>query len=171
VLDVLERILSGGQSTRLYVDLVREHEVATGVQANNGWGIDPELFWVYAQARPGKTAAELERRIDAVMARLGAEAVPPDELRKAKNMLRAEFVRGIKTVGGKAEQLGYFQTVFGDYRALFGLEAAWEAVGADDVRRVAAQYLQPARRTVVVLEPVKTGRPAGEQPPSAGGVS
>jgi zinc protease len=171
VLDVLERILSGGQSTRLYGDLVREHEVATGVQANNGWGIDPELFWVYAQARPGKTAAELERRIDAVMARLGAEAVPADELRKAKNMLRAEFVRGIKTVGGKAEQLGYFQTVFGDYRAMFGLEEAWEAVGADDVRRVAAQYLQPTRRTVVVLEPVKSGRPAGEQPPSAGGVS
>jgi zinc protease len=86
-------------------------------------------------------------------------------------MLRAEFVRGVKTVSGKAEQLGYFQTVFGDYRRMFGLEAAWEAVGVDDVRRAAAQYLQRTRRTVVVLEPVKTGRPVGEKPPSPGGVS
>jgi len=171
VLDVVERLISGGESTRLYVDLVREHEIATEVQASNGWGIDPELFWIYAQARPGKTAADLERRIDAVVDRLAREPVPEDELRKAKNMLRAEFVRGVKTVSGKAEQLGYFQTVFGDYRAMFGLEAAWEAVGVDDVRRAAAQYLPRTRRTVVVLEPVKTGRPVGEKPPSPGGVS
>ena len=86
-------------------------------------------------------------------------------------MLRADFVKGLKTVSGKANQLGYFQSVFGDYKAMFGLDAAWEAVTADDVRRVATQYLQPATRTVVVLEPVKTGRPAAEGPPGAGPVS
>jgi zinc protease len=171
VLDVLERVLSGGESTRLYEDLVREHELATGVEANNDWGIDPDLFWVYAQARPGKTAAQLEARIDAVMARVAAEPVPADELRKAKNILRADFVKGLKTVSGKANQLGYFQTVFGDYRAMFGLEAAWEAVTADDIRRVAAARLVPTNRTVVVLEPVRSGRPAREGPPKAGAVS
>jgi zinc protease len=171
VLDVLERILSGGESTRLYRDLVRDHEIATSVQANDEWGIDSELFWIYAQARPGKGAPELETRIDAVLGRLIAEPVPADELRKAKNVLRADFVRGLKTVSGKANQLGYFQTVFGDYRAMFGLEAAWEAVTADDVRRVAAAHLRPTNRTVVVLEPVHEGRPAREGAPKPGAVS
>ena len=171
VLDVLERVLGGGNSTRLYTDLVREHEVATGVEANNSWGIDPELFWFYAQARPGKTVAELERRIDAVLGRLAAEPVPADELRKAKNVLAAELVRNLKTMSGRANQLGFFQTVFGDWRALLGLEAQWEAVTADDVRRVATAYFQPTKRTIVVLEPVPSGRPAREGGPAKGPVS
>ena len=170
-LDVVERLLAGGESTRLYEGLVREHEVATAVEANSATGVDPDLFWIYAQARPGKTAAELERRIDTVVARLGAEAVPADELRTAKNQLRADLLRSLKTVSGRANQLGTFETVFGDYRALFGLEAGWEAVTAEDVRRVAGAHLVPAQRTVVVLEPVPSGRPAREGPPGVGGTS
>jgi zinc protease len=170
-LDVVERLLTGGESARLYEDLVRMREVATGVEANNQTGIDPDLFWIYAQARPKKTAADLEQRIDAVVARLAAEPVPAAELRKAKNQLAAELVKGLKTVSGKANQLGFFEVVFGDYRALFGLEAGWEAVTADDVRRVAGTYLRPAERTVVVLEPVPSGQPVGDRPPHGGGTS
>jgi len=170
VLDVIERLLARGESTRLYEDLIREHEVATGVEADNSWGVEPDLFILYAQARPKKTAADLERRIDAVMRRLATEPVPDDEMRKAKNQLRAELVRNLKTVSGKANQLGFFQTVFGDWRAMLGLEAAWEAVTPDDVRRVASTLLRPEERTVVVLEPVAEGRPAGERLPAAGTV-
>jgi predicted Zn-dependent peptidase len=159
-LDVLERLLAGGESARLDLDLVREKEIATEVGVNNAWGIDRELFWIYAQARPGETANALEARIDAVIANLAAEPVPADELQKAKNQLQSELVRGMKTVSGKANQLGYFDIVFGDYRALFGLEAAWEAVAAGDVQRVVRQYLVPEQRTVVVLQPLATEAPA-----------
>jgi predicted Zn-dependent peptidase len=156
-LDMLEKLLAGGDSARLQEDLVRAHEVATDVDASNGWGVDPDLFTIYAQARPGKTAADVQKRLDAVLERLAAETVPAEELRKAKNQARAELVRSLKTVSGKANQLGFFQTVFGDYRALLGLEAAWEGVSAEDARRVAAEYFVPARRTVVVLEPLAGG--------------
>jgi zinc protease len=150
---------------------VRTHELATDVEANNSWGIDPDLFSIYAQARPGKTVAELERRIDAVVGRLAVERVPEEELRKAKNVLAAELVKNLKTVGGKANQLCYFQTVFGDWRALLRLQEQWEAVSAADVQRVAAKYLQPTARTVAVLEPVASGRPAREGRPTKGAVS
>ena len=158
-LDVLERLLAGGESARLDLDLVREKEIATEVGVNNAWGIDRELFWIYAQSRPGQTANALEARVDAVIARLAAEPVPADELQKAKNQLQSELVRGMKTVSGKANQLGFFDIVLGDYRALFGLEAAWEAVTAEDVQRVVRQYLVPEQRTVVVLQPLSEKAP------------
>ena len=41
-----------------------------------------------------------------------------------------------------------------DYRKLFDLEAGWDAVSADDVKRVASTYLRPEKRTTVVLVPV-----------------
>jgi predicted Zn-dependent peptidase len=59
----------------------------------------------------------------------------------------------LKTVGGKANQLGFFEVVFGDYRKLFDLEAAWDAVSAADVQRVTATYLITPKRTRVILEP------------------
>jgi zinc protease len=169
-LDLVERLLGGGESARLHRELVREREVATGVAADNDWGIDPDLFVIYAQARPGKTAAQLEAGIDAVLAKLAAEPVPAAELTKAKNQLRAELVRGLKTVSGKANQLGFFQIVFGDYRALFGLEAGWDAVGPADVQRVAGTYLAPALATRVELVPLAGGRASGEGPPPGGAV-
>jgi len=156
-LDVTARVLAEGESSRLHEDLVRVHEVATQVGAEMEWGIDPELFAIYAQARPKKTAADLEKRIDAVVAKLAGETLPADELAKAKRQLRAQYVEALKTVSGKANKLGFFRSVFGDYRALFGLEAAWDGVTADDVRRVASTYLVPAHRTVVVLEPLGSG--------------
>jgi predicted Zn-dependent peptidase len=154
-LDIVAHLLSGGESSRLERDLVREHEVATGVDADLQWGIDEELFVVEAKSRPGRTAADLEKRIDAVVEGLAKTPVPDAELAKAKTQLEAESLRAMKTVSGKANQLGFFETVLGDYRALFRVEDEWKAVTAADVQRVTATYLVPARRTVVVLEPLR----------------
>jgi len=152
-LDVAARILAGGESSRLTLDLVRTHEVATSVAADLRWGIDRELFMIYAQAKPGKTADEMVRRIDDGVAALARGPVTPEELARAKRLLRMELVKGLKTDSGKANQLGFFEVVLGDYRKLFDLEAGWDAVTAADVQRVTSRYLVPARRTRVVLEP------------------
>ncbi len=160
-LDVAARLLAGGESARLTLDLVRTQEIATAVAADLNWGIDPELFLVYAQAKPGKTADDLIRGIDDGVAALARGPVAPEELARAKRQLRMELVKGLKTVGGKANQLGFFEVVFGDFRKIAGLEAEWNGVSADDVQRVTARYLVPAQRTRTVLVPVQ---PAGEAP-------
>ncbi|MCW5893423.1 MAG: insulinase family protein [bacterium] len=153
-LDVLGKLLTGGDSARLDRALVRQHELTTGVSADITWAIDPELFVIYAQARPGKGVALVEQRIDEVLAAMAREPVTPEELQTAKRQLRAELVKGLKTVGGKANQLGFCEVVLGDYRRLFQFGAEWEAVTAADVQRVVATHLVPTRRTVVVLEPI-----------------
>jgi predicted Zn-dependent peptidase len=152
-LDVVAALLADGESSRLYHDLVREHEVATQVSADLDWGADPNLFAIYAQARPGRSAKDLDARIDAVLAELASGPVGPDELAKAKRRLRAHYVRGLKTVSGKANQLGYFAVVFGDHRRLFDVESGWEVVSAGDVQRVVGTYLVPSRRTLIELVP------------------
>jgi zinc protease len=161
-LDVAARILTGGESSRLDRDLVREHEVAAGVESDLQWGIDAELFVIEAKARPGKTAADLEKRIDAVLADLAKTPVSETELAKAKRQLEAENVRNMKTVSGKANQLGFFETVLGDYSALFRLDEQWAAVTAADVQRVVARYLVPTERTAIVLEPVHAKAEGGQ---------
>jgi zinc protease len=154
-LDVVERVLGDGETSRLTLDLVREHEVASEVSADNAWTIDPELFTIYARARPGKTVAALEERIDAVLRTLADTPVPDAELDKAKTRLRADLVRSLKTVSGKANRIGFAEIVLGSHRALAGLETAWQAVTAADVRRAIATYFKPDLRTVITLDPTK----------------
>jgi zinc protease len=152
-LDVLDALLSTGESSRLHRRLVYDAEVATTIGTGLDWSPYPGLISIYAQARPGREAEALEREVDAVLAAIGREPPADAELRKAKNLLLAYYVRGMKTVGGKANRLGFFATVFGDYRALFGIDTAWEAVTAADVARVARTYLVAERSTTVVLVP------------------
>ena len=171
-LDVLQAILGKGQSSRLYLSVVRGKELATDVDVSFNWGIDPELFWLYAQVRPGKTAAALTQAMDAEIARLRDH--PPDEreLRKAKNGIQADYVRGLTSVSGIANQLGFFETVFGDYREMFKEADRVEAVTAADVQRVAQTYLVDAEKTTVELVPEKpkpgTAPPHPAPPPTAG---
>ncbi len=172
-LDVLQYILAEGESSRLYRGLVRGPELATSVDVNFNSGIDPELFWVYAQARPGKSLAAMRTAIAAEIGRLRAQPPEANELRKAKNLLQAGYVRGLKTVSGKANQLGFYETVYGNYAEMFNEVERWEAVTPADVQRVARTYLIDDNMTTVELVPTGTpahGRPGGGAGEAPGGV-
>jgi predicted Zn-dependent peptidase len=152
-LDVVAKLLTGGRSAYLSERLVRDEEIATTVDADLSWSKFEDLFVIDAQARPGRTADELLRSLTAALRALGEAPVDERALARAKRQMRSDYVRGLQRVSGKANQLGFFDVVFGDYRAMFALEQQWNAVTAADVQRVVRTYLVPARRTVVELDP------------------
>jgi predicted Zn-dependent peptidase len=152
-LDVAAKVLAGGRSARLTERLVRDEEVATGVDADLTWSKYEDLFVIETQARPGRQAAEVLRSLTRTLRTLAEEPIAERELARAKRQMRADYVRGLQRVTGKANQLGFFDVVFGDYRAMFALEQQWNAVTAADVQRVVRTYLVPGRRTVVELDP------------------
>ncbi len=84
------------------------------------------------------------------------------ELRKAKNELLADHYRELKTIAGRANLLGTYELFYGDYRKLYSMEQAIEAVTAADVQRVARKYLTEKNRTVATLVPTS---PAKEKQP------
>ncbi len=165
-LDVLQAILGSGQSSRLHRAIVRDKELAGDVDVSFNWGIDQEIFYFSGQVRPGKTVKALTQAIEVEVQKVREHAPEARELRKAKNILQADYVRGLSSVSGKANQLGFYEIVFGDYREMFKEVDRVEAVTAADVHRVARTYLVDAERTTVELVPVKPT--AGAPPPSAG---
>jgi zinc protease len=173
-LDVLQAILGSGQSSRLHRAVVRGKELATDVDVSFNWGIDPELFWFYGQVRPGKTAKALAQAIEAEVAKLREHEPDARELRKAKNLLQADYVRSLSSVAGKANQLGFYETIFGDYREMFREVDRVEAVTAADVQRVAKTYLVDGTRSTIELVPERpkpgSPPPRSASPASPGGV-
>ena len=154
-LDLLQTILAGGESSRLERALVRDQPLATSVIAVNVYRVDPTIFIVQAEARPGVALAELERGIAAVIESLAKEPVPERELAKAKNQTRMDLLRKLKTSAGKAEQLGMAAIYFGAPEKLFDLPQAFDAVSAEAIRDAAARFLVPDNRSVVHLVPAE----------------
>jgi zinc protease len=152
VLDVIDTILSGGQSSRLYRRLV-DSQLALSAGCNDQDALDPTLFRFTIQPRSGVDPAVTEKALFEELARLQSEAVPEVELRKAKNQMLAGFYRRLKTIEGRANLLGSYEVFQGDYAKAFDEDKRVEAVTAADVQRVAQKYFGAKNRTVATLIP------------------
>ena len=158
-LDVLEYILLRGQSSRLYQRLVDKEQVANSVRGGQSPHLDPFLFEITVQPRSGVAVERVETILYEELEKVQASLVAEQELQKAKNTAIADFYRSMKTINGKANVLGTYDVVFGDYRKLFSAVDLINQVSREEVERVAKKYFGPRNRTVGILVPQKTAEP------------
>jgi zinc protease len=133
--------------------LVQKLEIATELRGWVGGFRDPALYDVSLTARGEHTAAELLAAFDLEVAKLRDEPVTDLELEKAKSRLELGTVQTLETVSGKAETIGFHETVLGDPNALFSKLDAYRRVSQSDVLRVARRYLLPSARTIIEVHP------------------
>ncbi|HXI65596.1 MAG TPA: pitrilysin family protein [Gemmatimonadales bacterium] len=107
-LDVVANVLAGGRSSRLYRRLVYELQIATDVMAlQDGSRIDGK-FEIYATARPGHALGELQKVIDEEVKKLADQGPTVREVERAQNSFEAQFLSRMEQVGGKADQLNFY---------------------------------------------------------------
>jgi len=152
-LDVLETILTHGQSSRLFSRLVDKDQLVINVNTSRPTSFDPTLLTITMTPRSGVDPARAEKSLFEELDKLRNEPVGERELRKAKNQLLADHYRQLKTINGRANLLGQYDVFYGDYRKLYTVEQTVEAVTAADVQRVAKFYLTEKNRTVATLIP------------------
>lgn len=152
-LDVLQAVLAVGESSRLRRRLVEQAEVAVSVQVSWGWRVDPGVFLVFAELAPGVPAERAERLLWEEFAKVVSRGVGRAELVRAQRLLRSSVLHELATHNGVAHALGQAEALLGDWREAGRALEQYAAVQPKDVRRVAASWLDPARRCVVTLEP------------------
>ncbi len=153
VFQIIGNLLSTGESSRLYKSLVDGQQLAVRVETGLQPMLDPGLFELYAQPREGVPVETLERAIYAEMDKLAATGPTPEELQKAKNQDIADHYRSLRSIAGRAQEVGEAEVIFGDYHTLSDVERKINAVTAADVQRVMKEYLKPTNRTVATLIP------------------
>lgn len=150
-LSLLLNILVGGNSSRLHRLLVEEEQLAISVGGYQDEGFDPGLAYFYLTLPPGGNPAIVERRMLDELRRVADDGVTEAELVKARNILLADFWRGLATINGKASALGNFEVFNGSYEKLFELPDDIEEVTATQIQEVAAKIFRPGNMTVGVL--------------------
>jgi predicted Zn-dependent peptidase len=152
VLMVLSTILGGGMSSRLFTEVRERRGLAYYVFATNHSYTDTGSL--YAQA--GVDIERIDEAVSTVAAELrkiAAEAVPADELRKAKNFSKGRFVLQIESPHGLI-MFGLRREVL-EGRASEPEEvlAGVEAVTAEDVQRVAQELIDDQALRLAVIGP------------------
>jgi predicted Zn-dependent peptidase len=116
-LTVGANILGGLSSSRLDNKLVRDEKIAVGVSAGNYSWQRIGLIEVSATAAPGVDTAEVEARLNEIIAEFIAQGPTEDEVRRAATQDVAGTIRGLEQVGGfggKAVTLASGQVYVGD---------------------------------------------------------
>jgi zinc protease len=153
VLDVLDAILTGGKSSRLYKRMVDKDQIVLNVGARAQHNLDPGLFTFSMTPRSGVDVAKTEAVLFEEIEKLRNEKVTDEELAKAKNQLLSARYRGLKTIAGRANLLGTYEVFYGDYNKLYTGEQDINKVTAADIMRVASKYFVATNRTVATLIP------------------
>ncbi|HSE98063.1 MAG TPA: insulinase family protein, partial [Blastocatellia bacterium] len=174
-LKVAETLLSNGRASRLYQRLVEKDQSVTFAKASFNDHIDPSLFYIQAELKPGFTLQSVETAIYDEIERLKSEPVAPAELEKAGRQIEADIVLSNEEPLQQAVLLGQYETIaFSDripeqargFRFIDYMLDRIRRVSAEDVARVARKYLIEDNRTVGFLIDDGSGRggsrPAGE---------
>jgi zinc protease len=156
-LKVLRALLSQGESSRLYRRLVDRDQLAISVFVNLQATLDPGLLIVSVQPRSHIDPARVEQALFEEIEALRQTPVSDAELRRAKNQMLADTYRQLQTIAGRANLIGTYDVIYGDYHRLFSQEQDIESVTAAEVQKAAGEFLNPDNRTVAALVPLHAG--------------
>jgi zinc protease len=151
-LNVMDKILTGGRSSCLYQALV-ESGLASSVSASLQERMERGWYSIYVTAIPGQQLPEINQVLQQSLVDLQQELASTEELNRAKQQLQATFIFNNQDITSQGIQLGFGQTVAGDYRYIERFLLQITNVTAADVLRVAQTYLTSDRQTIGFFEP------------------
>lgn len=158
---LIEQILTAGRDSWLFEDLVQKRGMTANVSSTlNGLGNaytikGPTLYTTWLYHDKTTPADDIVRAIDASVERLRTQPIDAETLARAKVKARADFYRLLESGNGfgRADLLASFSLFWDDPARINRLESEIAAVTAEQIRRVAEEYLRPANRTIYSVLP------------------
>ncbi len=152
-LHVASKVLSDGQSSRIYQALVYERQLAVTAFGGANLIEDPNLFYAVAIVQPGQKPQDAIDALIAELDRLKTEPISPRELQRAKNQFARDYILGRESNQQKALQLAHAVVIHRDITTADGEFEIFQQITADDVQRVARTYFTEQNRLVLTIMP------------------
>ena len=159
-LHVAGKVLSDGESSRIYKKLVYEQQLAVAAFGGPNLIEDPNLFYAVAIVQPGKAPADVIKALIAEFDQLKSEPISARELERTKNQFARDYILNRESNQDKARVLSHAVVIHHDITTADGELDIFLSLTAADVQRVARTYFTPTNRTVLTLMP--SGRQEAE---------
>ncbi len=138
--DLLSDVLSRGNSSRLYQELVKKQDLFTEIGAYQMGSMENGLFIVSGKVKEGIEMDKANQAIEQCLADLAEELVSEDELIKVKNKVESTDTFGHINGLNKAMRIGYFE-LLGDANLANEEMKHYENVTAKDLQRITKESL------------------------------
>jgi predicted Zn-dependent peptidase len=152
VLSVLQAVLGGGMSSRLFTEVRERRGLAYYVFASHAGYTDTGALYVQA----GVDTKRIELAVETIwseLRRMATEPVPEDEIAKAKRYITGRTVLGVEDARGMILHGLRRSLIEGAPVELEEIFAGIEAVTAADVSRVAAELIRRDTAALAVIGP------------------
>jgi len=147
--DMLNKVLSEGNSSRLNRVLVEEKELALYGGAFSFGLEQPGVTLAFSLANLGVDPKQVEDAMNAEIDKLKNELISEKEFEKLRNRIESDFVQANSNVAGIAESLANYRMYFGDTNLINKEIDRYLAVTREDIREAARKYYNPQSRVVL----------------------
>jgi zinc protease len=147
VLQVLDAVLAGGQSSRLYQTLI-DDGYGTDLETAPSEAYDPYLYTITVTLAQGVTPDDARSVIERELRKLARWPIGDAELRRAKKQVVAAYVFQHDGVEALAQWLARWQAWTGDWRNDERFVARTDAVTAAQIEQAVRQYMTPDNVTI-----------------------
>jgi predicted Zn-dependent peptidase len=152
-LHIVAKVLSDGQSSRIYRRLVYDTGLALTAFGQANLIEHANLFYAVAIVNPGQSPQAVEKALIGEMDRIRSEGITDRELQRSKNQFLRDYVLGRETVQQKATHLAHAEVAHSDIKTTDGEFDIFQGVTAADAMRVAKTYFRPESRLVLHIMP------------------
>ncbi len=152
-LHTVAKILSDGDSSRIYRSLVYEKQMAVAAFGEAKLIEHPNLFYAVAIVQPGRKPEEVQKELVAQLDRVKTEGVTAEELSRAKRQWARDYILGRETIQQKALHLAHAVVIHNDIKTADGEFDLFQNVTLADVQRVAKTYFTPESRMLLTIMP------------------
>ena len=152
-LHIAAKVLSDGQTSRIYKKLVYETQMAVAAFGNANLIEDPNLFYAVAIVQPPHTTEEVTNALIAELDRMKTEPITEHELQRTKNQFARDYIMGRESNQQKALQLAHAVVIHNDIKTADGEFDIFQNITIADVQRVARTYFRAENRLVLTLMP------------------
>jgi predicted Zn-dependent peptidase len=151
-LDVVNHVLGGGLSSRLFDEIRDRRGLAYAVYSAPSGYADTGTLTVYAGTQPSLAPTVLGL-VEGELVKLASEGLSVEELEISRGYLAGSYLMGLEDTGSRMARLAGLLTTRGAYRSPEEQVKRWEAVGLEDCRRVTERVLG-SPRTLAAVGPV-----------------
>jgi predicted Zn-dependent peptidase len=147
--EMLNKVLSGGESSRLNRRVVEEDQLALFCGAFSFGLEDPGVTLAFSMANMGVDPSEVEAAMNEEVDRMKKELISNRELEKLKNQIESEFIQSNASMAGIAESLANYHMYFGDANLINTEIDRYLAVTKEDIRKAAQTYYNEESRVTL----------------------
>ncbi len=152
-LEIIEKLLFDGESSRLYQRLVEKEELVLHMFGGVDARLGPGLFLIFAQLKPGKTLMEVEAVYWEELEKLKTIPVSQEELTKIKNKIKADYYTRMERAYYKADMLCMYTTFFHQPQLFYQELDKYLEVTPEAIQQTAQRYFNRDQQNVIEVYP------------------